>query len=153
TLFGALHRAGFANQPTSKHRGDGLTLNDAYITAVGRCAPPKNRPTRQELRNCRAFLIRELELLDKVEVVLALGRIAFDEYRRTLGDLDHDLPRLDFTHGACYHLGDDLPALVVSYHPSRQNTQTGRLTLEMFDAVFDTVRALLEGGHCDTSGS
>ena len=148
TLFGALYRAGFANQPTSKHREDGLALTDVYITAVARCVPPQNRPNRAEMNACRDYLVRELALLEEVEVVLVLGQIAFNEYRRTLQELGYKLPRLDFTHGACYDLGPELPRLLVSYHPSRQNTQTGRLTLEMFDAVFETARALLAGGEC-----
>jgi uracil-DNA glycosylase family 4 len=148
TLFGALYRAGFANQPTSKHREDGLAVTDVYITAVARCVPPKNRPNRAEMNACRDYLVRELELLGEVDVVLVLGQIAFNEYRRTLRELGYELPRLDFTHGACYDLGPELPKLLVSYHPSRQNTQTGRLTLEMFDAVFETARALLDGAEC-----
>ncbi len=147
TLFGALYRAGFANQPTGTHLGDGLALADVYITAVARCVPPQNRPHRSELDACREYLVEELQLLTRLRAVLVLGRIAFDEYRRTLAELGHDLPRLDFVHGACYELGPDLPALLVSYHPSRQNTQTGRLTQEMFDAVFARVRRLLAEGE------
>ena len=144
TLFGALHRAGFANQPTWERADDGLALTDVYITAVGRCAPPKNRLTQEELLNCRPFLERELALLTRLEVVVALGRVAFDELLRLWGEQGHAVPRLDFAHGARYELGPALPTLLVSYHPSRQNTQTGRLTLPMFDAVFEEARALLE---------
>jgi uracil-DNA glycosylase family 4 len=144
TLAAALHRAGFASQPTSRQREDGLQLRDAFLTAVARCAPPKNKPTREEMDNCQGFLVRELALLPSSRVVLTLGRIAFDRYRRLLRDQGASLPRLTFQHGACYRLEPPLPALVVSYHPSRQNTQTGRLTEEMLDEVFGQVRMLLD---------
>ena len=144
TLTRALHRAGFATQPTSRHRDDGLQLQDAFLTAVARCAPPKNKPTRDEMDNCESFLARELTLLSSARVVLTLGRIAFDRYRRLLRKQGATLPLLTFHHGACYRLGPPLPALVVSYHPSRQNTQTGRLTEEMLDEVFVQVRRLLD---------
>jgi uracil-DNA glycosylase family 4 len=144
TLTAALHRAGFTNQPTSHHRDDGLQLRDAFLTAVARCAPPKNKPTGEEMDNCQGFLIRELALLSSTRVVLTLGRIAFDRYRRLLREQGATLPRLTFHHGACYRLEPPLPALVVSYHPSRQNTQTGRLTEEMLDEVFGQVRRLLD---------
>jgi uracil-DNA glycosylase family 4 len=144
TLTAALHRAGFANQPTSRHLDDGLLLRDAFLTAVARCAPPQNKPTREEMDNCQSFLVRELALLPSTRVVLALGRIAFDRYRRLLREQGATLPRLTFHHGACYRLEPPLPALVVSYHPSRQNTQTGRLTEEMLDEVFAQIHKLLE---------
>ncbi|HNT74717.1 MAG TPA: uracil-DNA glycosylase [Anaerolineae bacterium] len=135
TLYAALHRAGFASQPTSVARDDGLTLRGAFITAIGRCAPPDNRPTPEEFANCQPFLARELALLPEVRVVLALGQLAFDGYLRLLREQGHPAPRLKFTHGARYALGDGLPVLLASYHPSRQNTQTGRLTPDMLDAV------------------
>ena len=144
TLTAALHRAGFANQPTSRHREDGLQLRDAFLTAVARCAPPKNKPTGEEMDNCQGYLVRELALLPSTRVVLTLGRIAFDRYRRLLQKQGASLPRLGFQHGACYRLEPPLPALVVSYHPSRQNTQTGRLTEEMLDKVFRQVWMLLD---------
>jgi uracil-DNA glycosylase family 4 len=143
TLTAALFRAGFASQPTSHHRDDGLELHDAFVTAVVRCVPPKNRPTRQEQVNCRGYLAREMDLLPSVRVVLALGRIAFDGYLRLLRERGVDVPRLSFRHGACYPFEPPLPTLVVSYHPSRQNTQTGRLTRAMLDEVFEQVRELL----------
>ena len=144
TLTRALHRAGFANQPTSHHRDDGLQLRDAFLTAAARCAPPKNKPTRDEMDNCQGFLVRELALLSSTRVVLTLGRIAFDRYQRLLRKPGATLPRLTFHHGACYRLEPPLPALVVSYHPSRQNTQTGRLTEEMLDEVFAHIHKLLD---------
>jgi len=143
TLFGALYRAGFANQPTALNRDDGLELSDVFITAVGRCAPPKNRPTQEELANCRPFLMREIALLTRLEVVLVLGQIAFDGYRRMLKETGYDVPRAKFIHGGDYVLLGPIARMDASYHPSRQNTQTGRLTLEMFDAVFAGLRDAL----------
>ena len=143
TLTAALFRAGFANQPTSQHREDGLKLDGAFITAVARCVPPKNHPTLQEQVNCRGYLVRELELLPSVQVVLALGHIAFEGYMALLQEKGAHVPRLPFGHGACYEFEPPLPTLVVSYHPSRQNTQTGRLTEAMLDKVFGQVRELL----------
>jgi uracil-DNA glycosylase family 4 len=142
-LFPALHRAGFANQPWAKHRGDGLVLHDMFITAVCRCVPPANRPTVQELATCRPYLVQEIDLLERLRVVVTLGQIAFDHTLRLYRERGHDIPRLAFGHGAQYALGAGLPWLIVSYHPSRQNTQTGRLSAEMFDAVWARVRDLL----------
>ncbi len=146
TLFGALHRAGFANQPTATHRGDGLRLDDVFITAVVRCVPPQNRPQAQERHNCRPFLARELALLTETQVVLALGHVAFKGYLRLLREQGHQeaVRGLKFEHGKVYALPDPLPTLIASYHPSRQNTQTGLLTLEMFDDVFRQIRGLLD---------
>lgn len=146
TLFGALHRTGFANQPTVTQRGDGLRLDDVFITAVVRCVPPQNRPQAQERHNCRPFLARELALLTEVQVVLALGHVAFKDYLRLLREQSHQaaVRGLKFEHGKIYRLPDPLPTLIASYHPSRQNTQTGLLTLEMFDEVFHQIRRLLK---------
>jgi uracil-DNA glycosylase len=151
-LYGALYRAGFANQPISKSRGDGLFLTDIYISAVCRCAPPDNKPTPGEIATCQPFLAREFALLDRLQVVVALGRIAFDGIWRLLKAQKPDLAgppgttmaKPGFAHSAVYRL-DGLPTLVASYHPSRQNTQTGRLTPAMFDEVWNEVRALLAG--------
>jgi uracil-DNA glycosylase family 4 len=144
TLIPALHRAGLANQPDSDNRQDRLQLHDAFLTAVVRCAPPKNRPTGEEQANCLPFLARELELLDSVRVVLALGKIAFDGYRRLLRLGQVPTSSMAFSHGACYTSASPLPALVASYHPSRQNTNTGRLTDAMLDQVFERIAALLD---------
>jgi uracil-DNA glycosylase family 4 len=145
-LFIALHRAGFANQETSRFRGDGLELHDAYITAVARCAPPANRPTPAELHNCQPFLERNIRLLPQVQVVVALGKIAFDAYLRTIASLGQALPRPLplFGHNLHYRLSPASPSLLTSYHPSRQNTQTGRLTQAMLDAVFLRAREIIE---------
>jgi uracil-DNA glycosylase family 4 len=144
-LFAALHRAGFANQAQSTGRDDGLRLVDAYITAAARCAPPGNRPTRNELDRCRPYLIRELQLLRRVEVVVALGRIGMDAYLTARVAMGQPIPRPRpaFGHGTVHDLGD--VRLVTSYHPSQQNTLPGRLTRPMFARVFTTVRRLLDG--------
>jgi uracil-DNA glycosylase family 4 len=145
-LYAALHRAGFANQPHSRYVGDGLTLTDAYVTAVCRCAPPDNRPAPGEIATCLPYLEREIALLSQIQVVVALGRIAFDAIVRLC-----DAGAPVFAHGAAYpirlRVGEtETPAeggrtwLVASYHPSRQNTQTGRLTAAMFDRVWETAR-------------
>lgn len=143
TLYTALHRAGFANQATWESRDDGLTLYDAFITAVGRCAPPQNKPAAEELANCRPFLLRALALLPNLQVVLALGRVALDSYLRLLLEAGYERPSVSFGHGLISPLPRPLPTIVTSYHPSRQNTQTGRLTMEMFDQVFIQVHELL----------
>ncbi len=144
-LYRSLYEAGFANQPISVRRDDGLKLRNCYITASLRCAPPQNKPTPPELRNCRPYLDKELELLKQVRAVLALGRIAFDSFLRVAaarGDLP---PRssLPFAHGTSYELGKGLPRLFASYHPSQQNTQTGRLTPLMFRIVMSEIRDYL----------
>ncbi len=147
TLFAALHRAGFANRPTARARGDGLTLFDAFITAVGRCAPPGNKPTAAELKNCRPFLEREWALMPQVEVLLAFGKIGFDGCVRLLRDTGWEVPRVKFGHGRHYTLNlagaERALHLLAGYHPSRQNTNTGRLTPQMMDDVFSLARSLL----------
>ncbi len=141
-LYPALHRAGFANQPTADHSQDGLKLKDVFITAVCRCVPPQNRPKVSEIKTCLPWLAAEIELLPRLEGFVALGKIAFDNLLR------HFQPRLKhqkkpvFGHNAFYQLGDGLPWLLASYHPSQQNTLTGRLTEEMFDAVWGRVQEL-----------
>ncbi len=143
-LYAALHRYGFANQPSSRHRDDGLVLRDVYITASLRCAPPSNKPLAAELANCRPYLLAELSLLRHVRVVVALGKIAFDGYLAACREMDLPLPtpRPRFGHCLTYDVSPAV-TLVTSYHPSQQNTQTGRLTRQMFDRVFETVRGLL----------
>jgi uracil-DNA glycosylase family 4 len=142
-LYGTLHRFGFANQPTSTHRDDGLRLRDVYVTAAAHCAPPDNKPTRDEFANCRPFLERELQLLTRLRAVIALGAIAFDSFLGTWAALAHEVPRPRprFGHNAVYGL--DGLTLIGSYHPSQRNTQTGFLTQKMFDQVFETARTLL----------
>jgi uracil-DNA glycosylase family 4 len=145
-LYAALHRAGFASQPHSLHRDDGLRLHNAYVTATIRCAPPANKPLPREILNCRPFLEAELNSLHP-RAVLALGKIAFDGYLRLLKDQGRiDRPGAwRFAHGAVVRLPDGLPRLFASYHPSQQNTQTGRLTPAMFMSVLRKIRRFLEG--------
>jgi uracil-DNA glycosylase family 4 len=147
TLYAALYRAGFASQPTARHRGDGLTLTDAFITAIARCAPPGNRPSAEEIASCRPFLAREWTLMPQTRVVLALGQMAFDGCLRLLREVGYDdVPRLKFSHGLSYSISSPKGSrhLIASYHPSRQNTQTGRLTHDMLDEVFELAQSLLE---------
>jgi uracil-DNA glycosylase family 4 len=143
-LYGQLHRAGFANQPTSRDIDDGLTLRNTYISAAIRCAPPDNKPLPAEILNCSGYLEQELDLLQP-RVILALGAIAFDAYLRLLvrrGALVSRAPYA-FAHGAECKLPRPLPRLFASYHPSQQNTQTGRLTPAMFYAVLRRIRRVL----------
>lgn len=142
-LMAALHRFDFANKPTSISAEDGLKLHNAYMTAIVRCAPPMNKPTAREVENCKQYWTQEIGLLRKVRVVLALGRVAFDAYVRFLKERDLETRDLSFHHGAFYRLPRPYPALCGSYHPSRQNTQTGKLTAKMFDRVFQDIREFL----------
>jgi uracil-DNA glycosylase family 4 len=170
-LYRALYDAGFASQPESRHRDDGLRLQDCYITAALRCAPPANKPLPVELQNCRDYLVRELELLTRVKAVLALGRIGFEAYLKaaelrlakavrsrgeppTSATAAHVAPAADarllpprtqlkFAHGSSFDLGPNLPRLFASYHPSQQNTQTGRLTPAMMRSVLHAINRYL----------
>ena len=143
-LMAALHRAGFANIPTSRHPGDGLVLTDAFIAAAARCAPPDNKPTREEVANCRPHLDAEFAALPNVRVVVGLGKIAFDAYLQLLKQRGVVLrPRPAFGHGVTYELATG-PTLIGCYHPSRQNTNTGTLTATMMDDVFRRVRRALD---------
>jgi len=137
-LFRALHKAGFANQPSWERRDDGLKLRDCYITAVCHCAPPDNKPLPVEIENCRPYMVEELQRLRNVKVVIALGQIAFANYLKTCGVS----PIPEFGHNQIYEC---TPTLIASYHPSRQNTNTGKLTEPMFDAVFARAKKLLPG--------
>ena len=136
-LYGALYRAGYANQPTSVAPGDGLSLQGAYITAVVRCAPPANKPTTDERDRCLPYLVRELELLSSVRVVVVLGQYAYQAVAGLLGVR----PRPRFGHGVEVVTARG-PVIVCSYHPSQQNTFTGRLTQEMLDEVFEQAKAI-----------
>ncbi|HVN15281.1 MAG TPA: uracil-DNA glycosylase [Anaerolineales bacterium] len=138
-LYSALYRAGFANQPTSVSRDDGLTLHDLYITASGRCAPPANKPTPEELNNCQPYLEREIQILQP-KIIVCLGRIAFERVLRIYSARNS---AWKFGHGAAYQL-DHGTWIVCSYHPSQQNTLTGKLTVEMFDAIWKKAKSLLK---------
>jgi uracil-DNA glycosylase family 4 len=144
-LYAALYRAGFANQPASIHREDGLMLHDAWVTAVCRCAPPANRPLPKELLTCRPYLEEELEIMHP-RVVLALGAIAMRSYLEILkarGTI-RAYAQYPFSHGACFRFPPPLPILFASYHPSQQNTFTGKLTPAMFLALLRRIRGALE---------
>ena len=141
-LYAALHRTGYANQAGSEHRGDGLRLRDAWVTATVRCAPPANRPTPEERDNCLPYLERELALLDRCQVIVALGSFGWDGALRAARGLGVEVPRPRprFGHGAEAELGPW--TLIGCYHPSQQNTFTGKLTVPMTDAVFSRAREL-----------
>ena len=142
-LYRALHRAGFANQPDGRTAKDGLTLSRAYITAAVRCAPPANRPTAAERDHCRPYLEEELEIFRSAGVVVALGGFAFDQVLRILQSSDEGVPvpRPKFSHGVEVDLGGR--TVLGCFHPSQQNTFTGRLTESMFDAVWERAKLLL----------
>ncbi len=146
-LYRVLHKTGFASAPASLRRDDGLTLKDIYITAAARCAPPGNKPTPEELRNCRPYLERELDLLANVRVVVALGKIAFDTYLSVLksrGVVNGRAGYL-FGHDRHYEIAHGQPDLIASYHPSQQNTSTGKLTERMLLDVFRRARKIAAG--------
>jgi uracil-DNA glycosylase family 4 len=143
-LYRVLHRAGFASQPTSVARTDGLVLHSAYITAAARCAPPGNKPLPEELSNCRPFLEGEIDALRQVKVVVALGKIAFDTYlgiMKSRGVIASRAPFV-FGHNREYRIAPGQPVLLASYHPSQQNTSTGKLTEKMLLDVFRRARKL-----------
>jgi uracil-DNA glycosylase family 4 len=144
-LYAALHRTGFANQPDSTHRGDGLRLADAWVTAPVRCAPPDNKPSVAERDECSHWLSEELDRLDRVAVIVCLGGFAWGVMHRLLADrrVAVPRPRPKFGHGATSETAG--PLLIASYHPSQQNTFTGRLTEDMLDAVFRTAREHIRG--------
>ncbi|HLK67479.1 MAG TPA: uracil-DNA glycosylase [Bryobacteraceae bacterium] len=141
-LYKVLHQTGFASQAVSSSRDDGLTLRDLFITAAARCAPPGNKPTPEEIRNCRPFLEREFELLTNVRVVVALGKIAFDTYLDILKSRGVIASRAPFVfgHNREHVTGPGHPVLISSYHPSQQNTSTGKLTEKMLRDVFRRAR-------------
>jgi len=136
-LYPALHRAGFASQPTATRREDGLTLKDMFISAICRCAPPDNKPMPAEIVNCRPFLQRERDLLTRLQGIVLLGRLAFEQMLPLYGEKPTDW---QFAHASLIEPGGGKPWFLCSYHPSRQNTQTGRLTVEMFDQLWSAAR-------------
>ena len=140
-LMRAMHGVGFANIPTSHHCKDGLKLRDAYIAAVVRCAPPENKPTPKEIANCQPYLEAELAALTRVQVIVTLGKVAFDTYWRLIATRGVR-PRPSFTHGFVYQ-PENAPALVNSFHPSQQNTNTGKLTPAMLADIFKRAQKLL----------
>jgi uracil-DNA glycosylase family 4 len=144
-LYEAMHRFGFASQPLSVSRDDGLRLEESYVSAVARCAPPANKPTPEEIARCRGYLVGELESLEKARVTIALGRIAFDGFLAAWRELGREVgkPKPRFAHGSEHRLGTGA-YLLGSYHPSQQNTFTGKLTRPMFHQVFRRARQLLD---------
>ena len=146
-LYPALFRAGFASQPVARDREDGLVLHDCLITSAGRCAPPQNKPTPQQLRNCEPFLFAEFDALSELKVVVGLGKIGFDAIARVLSERGFSFEAKPvFGHGVEYLAtkGKRSITLIGTFHPSRQNTNTGKLTAPMFDAIFARAKALLE---------
>ncbi|MDF1520287.1 MAG: uracil-DNA glycosylase [Brevefilum sp.] len=135
-LYPALYRAGFANQAAADHIGDELKLKDVFITAICRCVPPNNRPYVAEIKNCLPWMEKEVDLLPNLQGFVALGKIAFDGILRMYKMQNIELPKLEFGHNEFYELGQGLPWLLSSYHPSQQNTLTGRLTEDMFDEIW-----------------
>ncbi len=142
-LMKHLHRAGFANQPTSESRDDGLELYDCYITAVVRCVPPDNKPTMTEIRNCSSFFSRELLLLKNAKAILVLGKIAYDSIVRYAKESYSIKKSLKFEHGMRFSLSENFPVVFCSYHPSPRNTNTGKMTDEMFSGVLNEVNSFL----------
>jgi uracil-DNA glycosylase len=147
-MYPILHKVGFASQPTAWHRDDGLKLMDCYITAAVRCAPPDNKPLPSEIANCAPYLDRELQILKDVRVVVALGKIAFDAYVNHLRrhGILADKKGLLFGHAAAYRLPNGI-TLLASYHPSNQNTATGKLTAPMFEGVFQEAKRIATRGN------
>ena len=155
-LFGALHQFGFANQPNSARRDDDFALNDCYITATIRCAPPDNKPLPEEIENCRPYFLKELDLLKNVRVLVPLGQIAFSQTLKSLRLKGFEIPSSKFGHGKIFSLRTPvrngfkpfptLITLITTYHPSQQNTQTGKLTRPMFHRVFRMVTKTLGVG-------
>lgn len=145
-LYRALYETGFASQPESRSRQDGLGLRDTYITAAVRCAPPDNKPLPEELGRCRPYLERELDLLKEVRVVVALGGVALRTYLGILRDRGaiKSLAAFPFGHDRVYRAAPGLPVLITSYHPSQQNTSTGKLTAAMLRQVFERAKSLAQ---------
>ena len=139
-LIKALWLTGFSNKSTSISRDDGLKLMNVYISAIIRCAPPKNKPLKEEIDHCSEFLLKEIKLLKNVRIILTLGKIAFDTFIQYAFEKD-DRSRFKFSHGATYELKHSI--LIASYHPSKQNTQTGRLTWEMWIEIFEKIKEIL----------
>jgi uracil-DNA glycosylase len=144
-MYPALHRAGLASQPQATSRDDGLRLHDAFITAALRCAPPKNKPTPQQLRNCFPYLLEEFDALRRLRVMVGLGSIGFTAVLRVLAERGFAPAKLAFAHGAEFTATDGRRTItaIASYHPSRQNTNTGKLTVPMFDAIFRRANQIL----------
>lgn len=142
-LYPALDRAGFANQPFAKTLDDGLELKDIFITALCRCVPPDNKPTKSEMSNCRGYILQEIDLLPNLQGIVALGKLAYDAAIRIIDPSGNGKSAPTFSHGAFSPAVGGSMWLLGSYHPSRQNTQTGRLTAEMFNSIWQRVNQIL----------
>jgi uracil-DNA glycosylase family 4 len=144
-LFNALYEFSFANQPNSLRRDDGFKLSDCYITATIRCAPPQNKPLPEEIENCRPYFLKELDLLRNTKVFIPLGQIAFTQTLKSLRLKGLEIPPLSFGHGKVYPLPNG-QTIITTYHPSQQNTQTGKLTRPMFHQIFRMLRKIFKVG-------
>jgi uracil-DNA glycosylase len=142
-LYPALFKAGFASQPDSYHINDGMHLNNMYITAICRCVPPQNRPTPEEIRNCNSYLRKEISQMENISVIVSLGSLAHQQILRIYSEITKTNLKYPFVHGKVVKIAENMPFIISSYHPSRQNTQTGKLTLEMFDKVWNSVNQLI----------
>lgn len=143
-LYATLYHTGFANQPQATHREDGLVLQDLYISAICRCVPPDNKPLPEEIVNCRPYLVQEIHFLNNLQGFVALGSLAYQQLQRIYPLFGWQAPETPFGHGVFWNSPDHTaPWVLASYHPSRQNTQTGRLTVEMFDAIWKQAKSLL----------
>ncbi len=142
-LYEALYRYGFASRATSIGSGDGMQLKDVYITNVVKCAPPNDKPVGEEFKACSPYLTREIGLLKKTQIVLTLGRSSFDRFKTAAKGLGVETKGMVFKHGAIYSLGEGRPIVMATYHSSQRNTNTGRLTPEMWDEVFKNIRSML----------
>ncbi len=143
-LFSALHKAGFASQAKSISREDGLILNDLLISAVCRCVPPDNKPSPIEICNCLPYLEQEISLMNHLQGFVALGRLSFDNILKIVHGWGVTVPRFEFKHKGVYQFNNELPWLIASFHPSQQNTLTGRLTVTMFDEIWQNARTRLK---------
>jgi len=142
-LYQALYNNGFANQPDARVMNDGLELKDVFISAVCRCVPPANKPTAHEIKNCLPYLSMEMDRMENLEGIIALGRVAFDNVIKLQKERGAVFSDRDFKHASLVTNSNDFPWILASYHPSRQNTQTGRLTVDMFDKVWKKAKVLL----------
>jgi uracil-DNA glycosylase family 4 len=143
-LYPALYRAGFANQPNSDYRNDSLVLKNLFITAICRCAPPQNKPTLQEIETCVPYLLNEMALMNNLKIIVALGGLAFNQLKKIVKNQGIKTDDFQFSHNQIFSIGEGFPVLVTSYHPSRQNTQTGKLSEKMFDEVWTNVNQILK---------
>ena len=146
-LYPALYKAGFASQPDSLHVGDGMRLFNMFITAICRCVPPQNKPSPDEIRNCIPYLKSEISQMKNLEVIVSLGALAHYQLLKIYSEMTKSNLKIPFIHGRVEKIGVDLPFIVSSYHPSRQNTQTGKLTKEMFDEVWISVNSIINSSH------